>query len=104
MTATLIEAPMETQMSDDPTLQTLADAKHIRLVRRGRWEFVTRKGVCGIVGIVAVTEDGKMILIEQERVPVNARVIEIPAGLAGDMAGHETEDLAVAAERELLEE
>lgn len=91
-------------MADNMELQTLADAKHIRLVKRGRWEFVMRKGVCGIVGIVAVTDDSKMILIEQERVPVNARVIEIPAGLAGDSVGHETEDLAVAAERELLEE
>ncbi len=32
------------------------------------------------------------------------RVIEIPAGLAGDIAGHETERLADAARRELLEE
>ena len=31
-------------------------------------------------------------------------MIEIPAGLAGDLAGQENEDLAVAARRELFEE
>src|SRR5439155_18973651 len=33
-----------------------------------------------------------------------ARVIELPAGLAGDAKAHEREDLEVAARRELLEE
>ena len=85
-------------------VETVADGKHIRLVRRGRWEYVTRKSVSGIVGIIAVTDDGKLLLVEQDRPPVNGSVIEIPAGLAGDIAGHETEALATAAERELLEE
>jgi ADP-ribose pyrophosphatase len=35
---------------------------------------------------------------------VGKRVIELPAGLAGDAKGHEDEDLEVAARRELLEE
>jgi ADP-ribose pyrophosphatase len=43
-------------------------------------------------------------LIEQFRPPVGKRVIEIPAGLAGDETGHEMEELAAAARRELLEE
>ena len=45
-----------------------------------------------------------MILIEQFRAPVNKRVIEIPAGLAGDIAGSEDEGLEIAAQRELMEE
>ncbi len=86
------------------SVTTVYDGKHVRLVRRGNWEYVTRKGVSGIVGIVAVTDDGKLILVEQYRPPLGANVIELPAGLAGDVAGHETEDLADAARRELLEE
>jgi ADP-ribose pyrophosphatase len=83
---------------------TLHDGKHVRLVRRGTYEFATRRKASGIVGIVAVTDDGKVLLVEQYRPPVGKRVIELPAGLAGDEAGHEMEELAAAARRELLEE
>jgi ADP-ribose pyrophosphatase len=87
-----------------PKPETLAEGKFIRLVRQGKWEYAKRKGVSGIVAIVAVTDDRKLVLVEQDRPPVGKRVIELPAGLAGDQAGHETEDLADAARRELLEE
>ena len=85
-------------------ITVLADGKHIRLVRSGRWEFVERKGITGIVGIVAVTDDAKLILLEQYRRPVDNRVIEIPAGLVGDEVGQENESLLSAARRELEEE
>lgn len=90
-------------MPDEPT-RIIAEGKHIRLVARGKWEFAERKKVSGIVGIVAVTDQNKLILIEQFRAPVNRRVIEIPAGLAGDIAGSEDEKLEIAAQRELMEE
>ena len=60
--------------------------------------------VTGIVAIIAVTDDGKLLLVEQDRPPVGRRVIELPAGLAGDENGAEHEDLATAARRELREE
>ena len=84
--------------------KVIAEGKHIRLVARGKWEFAERKKVSGIVGIVAVTDQNKLILVEQFRAPVNRRVIEIPAGLAGDIAGSEDEKLELAAQRELMEE
>ena len=87
-----------------PKPEVVADAKHIQLVRQGKWEYARRKGVSGIVAIVAVTDEGKLVLVEQDRPPVGKRVIELPAGLAGDEKGHEQEDLADAARRELLEE
>ncbi len=68
------------------------------------WEYVVRRGLTGIVGIIPVTGDGKVVLIEQYRVPVHSWVIEAPAGLAGDEPGAEKEPLEVAARRELLEE
>jgi ADP-ribose pyrophosphatase len=87
-----------------PDTTTLYDGKYIRMVRQGKWEFVQRKNLSGIVGIVAVTDDRKLVLVEQYRPPVGKNVVELPAGLAGDVAGSEQEDLADAARRELLEE
>lgn len=87
----------------EPTT-TLYEGKFLSVVKTANWEFVRRRNLSGIVGIVAVTDDGKLILIEQYRPPVGANVIELPAGLAGDVAGSESEDLSDAARRELLEE
>ena len=94
----------ETNMSQQPETQVVHDGKHIQLVRQNGWEFARRKGISGIVGVVAVTDDHRLVLVEQYRPPVRARVIELPAGLAGDGEGHRNEDLADAARRELLEE
>lgn len=91
-------------MADPSEPVVVADSKHIQLVRREGWEYVRRKNVTGIVGVVAVSDEGKMILVEQYRPPVGKRVIEIPAGLAGDTADVPMEELAEAARRELLEE
>ena len=80
------------------------DGKFIRMVNRDGWEYASRKNLSGIVGIIGVTDQGELLLIEQFRPPINKMVIEIPAGLAGDIKGSENEALAKAARRELLEE
>ncbi|MDX2226087.1 MAG: NUDIX hydrolase [Verrucomicrobiae bacterium] len=82
----------------------LFQGKHINLVAEGRWEFAERPRVCGIVFIAAMTPEKRVIMVEQYRPPVGRIVVELPAGLAGDIPGQEHEDLAVAARRELLEE
>lgn len=84
--------------------ELLGEAKHLRIVRRGTWEYAERKNISGIVAIVAVTASRELVLIEQYRPPVNRRVIELPAGLVGDDPGLEEESFEAAAERELLEE
>lgn len=81
----------------------VAQTKHVRLVDRDGWTFAQRIGNTGIVCILAKT-DGRLILVEQYRPPVEKNVIELPAGLAGDLAGQAEETLQQAAERELLEE
>lgn len=86
------------------SLETLASGKYLVLVRDGRWEFVRRTNTTGVVAIIAVTDDGRIVLTEQHRAAVRCPVIELPAGLAGDVPGEEDEALRVAAERELLEE
>jgi ADP-ribose pyrophosphatase len=88
----------------DPEIRMLFPGKHISLVARGKWEFATRNTQRPAVGIVAVTDDEKVLLVEQTRPAVNAKLVELPAGLAGDIAGAEQEPLIEAAKRELLEE
>jgi ADP-ribose pyrophosphatase len=56
------------------------------------------------VAIVAVTDELRLLLVEQFRIPLLKNVIELPAGLVGDLAGEEHEELATAARRELFEE
>lgn len=86
------------------SVETLWKGRYLQVARRGRWEYVARTRVSGIAGIVALTEDGEIVLVEQFRPPVGASVIELPAGLAGDTAGTADEPLLAAAKRELLEE
>ena len=88
----------------NPEPQILAEGRFARFVRKGTWEYVERKNLSGIVVLIPITDQGEMVLVEQFRVPVNARVIELPAGLAGDIPGQEDEDLTRAACRELEEE
>lgn len=84
--------------------KTLCRGKHLQFVVQDGWEYVDRPAISGIVVIVAKTPAGKLLLVEQHRPPVAAKVIELPAGLAGDVSGAETEELIEAAKRELLEE
>ncbi len=84
--------------------QTLAEGRHLRFVVSNGWEFVERPKISGIVVIVGTTDHGGLVLVSQWREPVKAWVVELPAGLAGDISGSETESLAEAAKRELWEE
>jgi ADP-ribose pyrophosphatase len=73
----------------DAPLETVWQGKYISALKRGRWEFVSRTGSTNAVVIVAEHE-GKVILIEQFRVPVGGRCLELPAGLVGDEDEHAT--------------
>lgn len=83
---------------------TLAEGKYLGLYACGTWEFAARPNSTGVVGILPITHDGQLVLVEQFRIPVQARVIEIPAGLAGDEPEFIHESLSETAARELLEE
>ena len=82
----------------------LAEGRRVRLVQQGHWEFAERTNARGAVVLAAATDDGRLLLVEQYRIPVGRRVIEPPAGLVGDVIGEEEEELETAARRELLEE
>lgn len=83
--------------------QIIAETRFLRLIKRGRWDFVQRVNTTGVVCLFPLTADARVILVEQFRPPVNAPVIEFPAGLAGDLEGQEAEALETAALRELVE-
>ena len=83
---------------------TLYAGKFLALVKEGRWEYADRIGATGAAIIVAVTDEQKLLLVEQYRIPVHARTIELPAGIIGDEPGGGDECHADAAKRELLEE
>lgn len=81
------------------------EGRFITARRRGRWEYVSRLRGIGAAVILAIEEasDGRhVILVDQYRVPLGCRCIELPAGLVGDNG--QEEPPALAATRELEEE
>jgi ADP-ribose pyrophosphatase len=82
----------------------LHTGKFLALIQEGHWEYAARVNASGAVVIVAVTKERKLVLVEQYRIPVHSRTIELPAGIAGDEEGGAGEGLAGAAKRELIEE
>jgi len=78
--------------------------KFLALVKEGHWEYAHRTNATGAAIIVAVTEERKLLLVEQYRIPVHARTIELPAGIIGDEPANSDEAHAEAARRELIEE
>lgn len=87
----------------DEPIETVYQGKWLRMKKRGRWEFVERTNAGGMaVIIVAATPEGNLLFVEQDRIPVEGKTIEMPAGLIGDI--DEAESIELAASRELLEE
>ena len=83
--------------------QTLYEGAWLRLVRIGQWESCERTHGQGMaVIVIAVTPGDEVLFVEQFRVPLGARTIEMPAGLVGD--DHAEDTLVDAARRELIEE
>ena len=86
-------------MSDEP--DTAWEGEYIKVTKQGRWEYVSRtRGVTAAVILAA--DEGKLILVEQYRVPLGRKCLELPAGLVGDEEAGE--DISAAAIRELEEE
>ena len=75
--------------------------KWITARRRGRWEYVGRARNIR-AAVILPLDAGDVVLVEQYRVPLGRRCIELPAGLIGDES--EGEDPLEAARRELVEE
>ena len=87
-------------MTDAP--ETMWEGRFISAVREGKWEYVRRtRGISAAV-ILAETDDGEIVLVEQYRIPIGRRCLELPAGLIGD--DYHDDNVEKAAARELEEE
>jgi ADP-ribose pyrophosphatase len=86
---------------DLPPPEVMWAGNFVRAIRRGKWEYASRANDIRAVVILA-EHDGKVILVDQPRVPLGKRSLELPAGLVGDIDPNATvEDTAV---KELEEE
>lgn len=83
--------------------QIVWQGRFITVRKKGKWEYVGRaRGIKAAV-ILAV-DDGHVLLVEQQRVPLGRRCLELPAGLVGDDDSASDESVEIAAGRELEEE
>lgn len=86
-------------MSEEP--KVVWEGKYLRAMKAGDWEFAARTRSIQAVVILA-EHDGKVILVEQQRVPLgDRRCLELPAGLVGDEDDSGIEETAL---KELEEE
>ena len=84
---------------DADAAETIAWAgKWLVAKTRGRWEYVARASGVRAAVVLAV-DDGHVLLVDQYRVPLSRRCLELPAGLVDP-----GETVEGAAARELLEE
>ena len=74
-------------LDDLPPPEVMWAGKYVRAIKRGKWEYASRTNNIGAVVILAEFE-GKVILVDQPRVPPDCRCIELPAGLVGDEDAH----------------
>lgn len=89
-------------MSDAP--EVMWEGRFISAVREGDWEYVRRSRGIRAAVILAETDAGEIVLVEQHRIPIGRRCLELPAGLIGDNHGGEHDNVEKAATRELEEE
>jgi ADP-ribose pyrophosphatase len=93
-----------TSHAEPNTPSVLYRGRWLTLLRRDGWEYAERNNPGGAAIIIALTPENKLLFVEQYRVPIAQKTIEMPAGLIGDLEGHDDEDALVAAKRELEEE
>lgn len=92
---------MDADTNESP--RTVCEGKYLRMCVRGRWEYVERTHAGGLAAVIlALTPDDRVLFVEQFRVPLGRNVIELPAGLVGDIDADESLELSAA--RELEEE
>jgi ADP-ribose pyrophosphatase len=86
-------------LEDLPPPQLMWEGKFVRAFKRGKWEYASRAR--DIRAVVVLAEyDGKVILVEQPRVPTDCRCIELPAGLVGDQDPNATAESTAIKELE----
>jgi ADP-ribose pyrophosphatase len=88
-------------VSED-TVEIAWQGKWIVAKKQGKWEYVSRNRGIRAVVIIAIDEEDHVLLVDQHRVPIGRRCLELPAGLVGDDHADDTPESAAV--RELEEE
>jgi ADP-ribose pyrophosphatase len=83
-------------------MKIVFEGEYLNVFERDHWQYVERRKGKEAAAVLAETDAGEIVLTEQFRPPVNARVIDFPAGLIGDE--EPDEDGAETAKKELEEE
>jgi ADP-ribose pyrophosphatase len=110
-----VELPEPTPFGDDPLEEHVVERE---IIHRGRYlefrvDHIQRAdgsggtrdvvGHPGAIAVLAVDEDGRLLLVRQWRIPAASAMLEIPAGTL-DRVNGSIEDPDLAARRELEEE
>ncbi|MBN1521318.1 MAG: NUDIX hydrolase [Candidatus Aureabacteria bacterium] len=95
---------MKSGRKKSDAIEILSEGRVTRYVRRDGWEYIDRTNCSHAVFLLAVTDDKRILLVEQFRPPLGKNVIELPAGLVADREGDAEESIERAALRELEEE
>ena len=95
------DLPEDRPEDADAPVETMWTGRFITAQRRGKWEFAGRARGIRAAAILAEV-DGDVLRVEQYRVALGQRCLEIPAGLIGDDERGEAVEMAAA--RELEEE
>jgi ADP-ribose pyrophosphatase len=77
------------------------EGEKLLILENDGWQYAERKKGKEAVAVLAVTDDGRVVLTEQFRKPLGARVIDYPAGLVGD---EDNKGPEATAKKELEEE
>jgi ADP-ribose pyrophosphatase len=83
-------------------MKIVFEGDHLYVKERDGWQYVERRKAREAVAVLAETEGGEIVLTEQRRKPLDARVIDFPAGLVGDEDANTTAE--ETAKKELEEE
>jgi len=86
-------------LDDLPPPEVKWSGRFVRALTRGKWEYASRANDINAVVILAEYE-GKVILIDQPRVALGCRCVELPAGLVGDHDPHATPEITAIHELE----
>jgi len=84
--------------------KVMYEGKYLNFINEDGWEYVERKNCTGIVIVLAVTDKGEVVFVEQFRKAIGKMTIEFTAGLIGDHDHAKEESLEAGAIRELEEE
>ena len=76
-------------LDDLPPPRLMWEGKFVRAFKRDKWEYASRARDIRAV-VVLAEHEGKVILVEQPRVPTDCRCVELPAGLVGDQDSNAT--------------